>query len=248
MPAGIGRLAIAVAALSIPACSQFRPPAEGSERAKSIEKREGGGDPCVGQALIEDGEDGDDQIATRGGRGGFLYTFADDKGTSIEPKGDEVKPTGGGANGSSFALRIHGKLGEQEDAYAGIGFSFTEPKALYDASRWRGISFVARRGPNSAQAVRFKIPDVSTDPDGKVCTDCFNDFGVTFQVGEEWTRFEVAFADLTQEPDWGTPRPAAIEAGKVYGVQWQIIGRASEYDVWIDDVSFLGCPAPGQEK
>jgi hypothetical protein len=25
-------------------------------------------------------------------------------------------------------------------------------------------------------------------------------------------------------------------------VQWQVIGRASDYDIWIDDVSFLGCP------
>ena len=232
--------------LAMLGCAQFRPPAEGSERARAAEGP--AADPCAKQALIEDGEDGDDQIAVRAGRGGYLYTFADDKGTSIEPKGDDVKAVAGGAGGSSFALRVQGKLGAEGEPYAGIGFSFAEPKAAYDATRWRGMSFMARRGASSASAVRLKLPDVNTDPDGKACTECFNDFGVTFQVPEEWTRFEIAFADLTQEPDWGTPRPPAIDAGKLYGVQWQVIGRASDYDVWIDDVSFLGCPVDGQEK
>jgi hypothetical protein len=239
MDARCTHLALAAALLSAGAgCAQFRPPPPGAEPAAAA----GATDACGRDALIENGEDGDDQIATRGGRGGYLYTFADDKGTAIAPKGDDVKPAPGGAAGSELALNIQGKLADGEDAYAGIGFSFAEPKAAYDASRWKGLAFVARRGPTSAQALRLKLPDISTDPDGKQCTDCYNDFGVTFQVSEEWTRFEIAFADLKQEPDWGNPRPAAVDASKLYGVQWQVIGRASDYDIWIDDVSFLGCP------
>lgn len=219
-------------------CSQFKPPPPGSQPAGAAAAQ----DPCQRLAMIEDGEDGDSQIAVRGGRGGYLYTFADTAGTSISPTSDDVRPAPGGADGSEYALHISGKLGESENPYAGVGFSFTDPKGPYDASRWKGLSFVARRGATSAQAVRLKLPDLATDPDGKVCTDCYNDFGVTFQVGEDWTRYEVAFADLAQEPDWGNPRPASVDAGKVYGVQWQIIGRGQEYDIWIDDVSFLGCP------
>src|SRR5688572_3396878 len=140
------RLLIALP-VALAGCAQFRPPAEGSERARAAEGP--ASDPCAKQALIEDGEDGDDQIAVRAGRSGYLYTFADDKGTSIEPKGDDVKPAGGGAGGSSFALRVKGKLAADGEPYAGIGFSFSEPKASYDATSWRGLSFVAKRSASS---------------------------------------------------------------------------------------------------
>jgi len=224
-------------------CAQFRPPPKGADHEASATP-----DACSRGAQIENGEDGDDQIAVRDGRGGYLYTYGDDKGTELEPKGDDVRPASGGANGSEYALRIQGKLGDSDDAFAGIGFAFAEPKGPYDASRWRGVSFMARRSPATVAAARLKIPDVHTDPDGKVCTDCYNDFGVAFQLEEGWTRYEVDFANLKQEPDWGNPRPEKIDPAKLYGLQWQVVGRKGEFDLWIDDVSFLGCPTGGQEK
>ncbi len=85
------------------------------------------------------------------------------------------------------------------------------------------------------------MPDASTDPAGGVCTECYNDFGLPLQVTEEWTRFEVQFADLVQETGWGAPRPEAIDAAKLYGVQWQTAIAGASVDVEIDEVTFLGC-------
>ena len=113
---------------------------------------------------------------------------------------------------------------------------------LGDARAWKGVAFMARRGPTGSAFVRVKIPDAATAPEGKVCTECFNDFGVDFEVSEEWTRFEVAFADLKQQPDWGQPRPAAVDASKVYGLLWQVATKGGAIDLWIDDVTFVGCP------
>jgi endoglucanase len=223
-----------IVALLAAGCAQFRPPASGAAETAASSS-------CTDEARIEDAEDGDDQIVTRSGRGGYLYTYKDDKGTTIAPSGD-FSPSSGGANGSGSALHASGKLGDGGDMYAGLGFGFTEPKQPYDASRWRGIAFWARRGKDGPAMLRLKLPDANTDPDGKVCKDCYNDFGVDFELTEEWTRYVVDFADLKQEGGWGDPRPAAIDPAKLYGIQWQVSGRGAAFDVWIDEVSFVGCP------
>jgi hypothetical protein len=155
---------------------------------------------------------------------GTPYSYADERGTTIAAEG----------------LRLRGTLAGGGEVYAGVGLSL-DPKP-FDASRYDGIVFSARRTPGSAAHVRLKVPDVHTDPAGGVCTACYNDFGIPFQVTEEWTRYEVRFADLGQETGWGEPRPAAIDASKLYGVQWQVAVAGAEVDLAIRDVAFLGCP------
>jgi endoglucanase len=153
---------------------------------------------------------------------GDSYTYADEAGSQVA--GD--------------ARRITGTLASGGEVFAGVGLSFPEP---VDASRYRGIAFLARRGPGAAAHVRLKVPDVNTDPDGGVCTDCYNDFGISFQVTEEWTRYEAPFADLVQETGWGAPRPAAIDTSKLYGVQWQLAVAGAAVDLQLDQIEFLGC-------
>jgi len=217
--------------LPLAACSQFRPP-----ESSSAESRPHGGDSCT----IEDAEDHDDRILVRAGRGGYLYTYSDEHGTTISPSGD-FAVTRGGASGSQYSLRMTGLVGDAEEAYAGMGFEFREPKAPYDASRYRGITFVAKRGSKSAGTFRLKVPDAATDPDGGVCGECYNDFGIDFQVAEDWKRYQVSFEDLSQQGGWGDPRPDAIDPSKLYGLQWQVASRGADFDLWIDDVRFTGC-------
>ncbi len=218
-------------ATALAACAQFRPPVPGSDSASTAGR-------CAKKALIEDAEDGDDQIATIGGRGGYVYTFADDKGSKVDPGGD-FKPATGGADGSHRSLRIAGKMITGEDAYAGVGLGFHDPEAPYDASRYTGVSFWAKRSTASSAALRFMVPDALTDPAGKACTECDNDFGVNFEVTEEWTRFVVSFADLKQEGGWGAPRPDAIDKTRLYGLKWQVQTQGADFDVSIDQIAFV---------
>ena len=197
---------------------------------------------CSAAEDIEDGENLDDQVIVQGGRNGYIYTYKDESGTTLDQSGDSFMPGSGGAQGSRGALQISGKLGTGE-AYAGVGFSFVDPVGTYDASRYRGITFMAKRGKGDglAQSVRVKIPDGNTDPKGGVCSECYNDFGIDFAVTEEWTRFTVDFADLKQEDGWGDPKPGTLDTSKLYGIQWQVSAAGQSFDLWIDDVSFIGC-------
>ena len=56
----------------------------------------------------------------RGGRGGYVYTYVDEVGSSVQPSGD-FAPSSGGANGSNRAMRFHGNLAQSAEAYAGLG-------------------------------------------------------------------------------------------------------------------------------
>jgi len=199
-------------------------------------------DSCERQATIEDAEDRNDQILVRGGRGGYIYTYIDKAGSSIEPTESSFRMERGGAQGSKYAIRIHGKLAPSGETYAGVGLDFRNPRRPYNASKYKGVAFAARVAPGSTTHVRFKMPDVNTDQDAKVCTECFNDFGIGVELSEEWTRYEVPFAELKQESGWGNPRPPSVTAEKLMSLQWQVSAPGSSFDIWIDDITFTGCP------
>ncbi len=223
---------------SFSACSHFLPLEPGAQPGGAAAPVT---DSCEGRALIENAEDGDAQSLTRQGRGGYLYTYTDDKGSRVSPPSSAFKVAAGGPPGSAYALQMKGRTGDGDDVYAGMGFSFVDPKGAYDAAEYEGIAFVAKRGAGSAGTLRVKLPDANTEPGGGACKECYNDFGVDFELTEEWTRYVVKFANLKQESGWGSPRPERVDAKRLFGVQWQLSERAADFEVWIDDVTFVGC-------
>src|SRR5690242_11699825 len=63
------------------------------------------GKACPPEATIEDGEDGNNQVIVQDGRSGYIYTYSDPEGSTVEPAGGGVfNMTPGGANGSQYAL------------------------------------------------------------------------------------------------------------------------------------------------
>lgn len=222
-------------------CSHFLPLEPGATQNAGPGEPAPAADSCEARALIENAEDGDGQSATRQGRGGYLYTYADDKGTKVSPPSSKFKPAQGGPPGSRHALQMKGTTADGGDVYAGMGFSFVDPKGPYDASEYEGIAFLAKRGAGGPLSIRVKMPDANTDPQGGACEECYNDFGADFELNEEWTRYVVKFENLKQESGWGRPRPEQVDAKRLMGLQWQISAGSSEFDVWIDDVTFLGC-------
>lgn len=225
-----------------------RPPGGGGAEAAAGQNLEdtAEGKACGADGVVDDGEDNNNQVLAQKGRGGYWYTFADKGGTTITPTagaaGGTFSMSPGGANGSGFAARMNGKVSGTGTVYAGVGFNFADPKAPFDVTAYKGISFWAKRGENSTGALRVKLPDVNTDQDGRTCTECFNDFGVDLELTTTWTKYTVIFGAAQQMPGWGAPRPGAVESSKMYGVQWQVNTPGAEYDIWIDDVQFTGCP------
>ena len=200
---------------------------------------------CGPDGLIDDCEDNNNQIATVAGRGGYWYTFVDEAGTTIDPAPGGTYPMSeGGANGSGYAARMSGKIAENgSPLYAGLGFNWIDPKGQYDASKYGGIAFWAKKGPDKYGKIRIKIPDVDTDPDGGVCTECFNDFGIDLELTDTWTEYVVTWDIAKQMPYWGKPNPEKIDPKTLYSFQIQVNKAGQEYDIWIDDISFIGCGA-----
>jgi endoglucanase len=194
---------------------------------------------------ISDGENNSNQIADIQGRGGYWYTFVDDAGSTIVPEagknGGTFAMTPGGANGTQFAAHMTGSIGGGGTIYGGMGLNFVDPKGQYDASKFKGITFWAKKGPGSTGNVRLKVPDVSTDPDGKLCKECFNDFGLDLQLTEEWTQYTIPFTSMKMMKDWGSPRADGIDPKTLYGMQWQVNEPGAKFDVWIDEIAFTGC-------
>lgn len=229
--------ALSVAALSLLA-SACRVNPTSPDMANTTE-----GKACPPEATLEDGEDNNNQVNVQDGRSGYVYTYVDATGSSIDPAGGaQFSMTAGGANGSKFALRINGQLGSGDVVYAALGMNFTDPRGPYDASKYRGISFYAKKGPGSTSHVRIKFPDKNTDPDGGVCGACANDFGMRLSLSEEWQKFVVPFSALRQESGWGNPRPRSVDAEALYALQFQVNEKGRPFDIWIDDIAFTGCP------
>jgi endoglucanase len=186
--------------------------------------------------LIDDLEDNESQIVKKEGREGYWFTSADPEGSTILPKGD-FKPEPGGPNGSKYAAHVHGKIAPSgKSLYVSFGLSLLNPKGNYDASKYKGISFWAK-GPGK---VRFRLPDVDTDPAGDKCSDCYNHFGVDLFLTDQWTRYTVPFDRMTMQSGWGDPAPE-VNKKALFGVEWGFNTPGADYDIWIDDIEFVGC-------
>ncbi len=196
--------------------------------------------PCP-DGLLDDLEDGDGQIAKLGERGGYWFTYADKFGSTIEPK--KFAPEPGGPAGSKLAARMKGKVAENGDfPYVGMGFNFTNPKGLYDASKAAGVRFWAK-GPGR---VHMELPDANTTPEGDRCSDCYNDFGVFLALEPEWNRYTIPFDRFQQKPGWGDRAPAVAEH-ELYALEWQFDTYGAEYELWFDNVELVGCDLPEEQ-
>jgi endoglucanase len=230
-----------IASFPLLACSHTEPsPTTGGAGASTQ-----AGKDCPPSYTIDDSEDANNQVKVQNGRNGYWYTFIDKVGSTISPPANHTFiMSKGGANGSMYAARFLGKISSSGDPlYAGMGFNLTDPKGQFDASSFTGISFYAKAAPGSVKTIRLKVPDVSTDPDGKVCTECFNDFGADLTLTDQWKQYRIPFSDMAQMEGWGAPHPKGIDRSKLYAVQFQVNSPGAEYDIWVDDVAFA-CSVP----
>lgn len=191
--------------------------------------------PCPDGA-IDDAEDNNNQAMPLGGRNGYWYSFQDELGSEVWPKGEFVMSEGG-AESSKYAAMMKGKMAPAGDSvYVGMGINVLNPKTPYDASFAKGISFWAK-GPGR---IRFEVMDINTSPEGDRCTDCYNHFGVDLYLQDYWLRYTVPFEKMTQQPGWGDRAPS-ITSSAIYGMQWMFKTAGKDYQVWVDNIAFVGC-------
>lgn len=189
--------------------------------------------------LVEDFEDGNSQAVVLDGRDGYWWTHHDPNGSTIQP--EKFAPEDGGANGQGKALHVHGSTASADGAYgSSVGLNFSN-SGLYDGSKYAGISFKAKVGPNSTKKVRFKIGDVNTHGQLGTCKNCWNHFGKDLELSTDWKEYRIMFADATQVPGWGDPRPKNVSPDKLASIDFSI-DKGANFDLWVDDVQLLTCP------
>jgi len=188
--------------------------------------------------LLDDFEDGNTQLSEIAGRNGYWWKAHDPDGSTIGP-GDST-PVKEGVNGS-FGMYFAGQTASTDTAWGvNFGANFTNDSSVYDASKYAGITFKAKAGPNSTKTVRFKIGDINTHQDLGICTDCWNHFGQDLKLTEDWEQYTILFSEMRQLDGWGNPRPGSITPKELYSFDISI-GKSSTFEIWIDDWAFVEC-------
>jgi hypothetical protein len=218
--------------------AQTRRDSAGAGSAVAAVKRCPHGVRVANDGDMDDFEDGNNQLTKLAGRDGYWWVKKDDFGSTVS-----MMPDDGGAGGSEVAMHMMGitTSGQGDENWgAGVGVNFVTQGQLYDASKYAGIAFKAKAGPKASRQVRFKIGDANTHPDGKVCTKCWNHFGMDLTLTGEWREYPILFSEVQQEPGWGSPRPESVTPSKLIAIDWTI-GPGQVYDLWIDDLVLLEC-------
>lgn len=191
--------------------------------------------------LLDDFEDGNTQLADIDKRGGYWWKSQDAAGSEFSTEG--FKPADGGADGSAKGGHAAGKTvsGSPTDAW-GVNFGANfSAQGVYDASKYVGIVFKAKKTKDSTAPVRFKVGDINTHPDsGGQCKSCWNHWGMDLHLTTEWKEYKILFSDLRQAAGWGDPRPKSIVPDKVFSFDFSI-GSSGTFDIWVDDFYFLTC-------
>lgn len=212
----------------------------------------GGGTAPADVEVIDDMEDGDAGIFPDHGRNGYWYTGGDlTKGAVLTPPSGTFAMTKLPAGDrSDYAASV--KAENFVDWGSVIGFNFLEKTGKpqpYDASAYCGVHFWGKAA--APVTLRLRVPDVSTHPNGGVCTDpgasgtaCYDHFGSAVAFGKVWAEYSFKFADLTQIGTGYHPANGKISTDKLFALEWALPGGqpAKTYQVWVDDVEFLKCP------
>jgi hypothetical protein len=183
-------------------------------------------------ALIDDLEDGDENVLPNYGLSGEWYMVSDATTGSLNPPvGSVPVPTNAGAVGSGRSMHFTASGFTRWGAGMAVGLSAYG--CAYDASKQTGIEFHVK----GSGSVLVQVGTVQTVPAANhgTCTGSCNDlFGTTVTATSTWTLRKAVFANLAQA-GWGTP--ASFDPSQLLYVQFTV-QPGSSLDLYIDNLSF----------
>jgi len=213
---------------------------------------------CGDPMLIDDMEDGDNEICLSGGRSGTWWSTSDGTSTDLTPAMGSVFTQTlipGGRGTSHVAARLAGSGFTQWGGQ--MAFDFVKGNGnTYDASAADGITFWMK---TDAGGFDFAIdtPETITPPDGS-CMDTATalncnrswHFWVAAPAPDTWFQVAVPFAALAQMPGVSPTTnnllrgSATWDPTKLSRVKFTA-NTADSFELWVDDVRFYNCPAGG---
>lgn len=199
-------------------------------------------------AILSTFEDGANGIKQVEGRNGGWYVYNDKTpGATQSPAEGKVAATGGGACGTDFALKTTGSGFATWGA--GIGTDLKgmgANKSPYDVSKYQGITLWLKAG-RADMPVRVKLTDTETTQkaNGGNCENpaagaavCDNAYGTGLTLTTEWKKYQLPFAEMTQEI-WGK-KLNAFPASSILALQIQVGAADGKdgFELWVDNVGF----------
>ncbi|MDY7012833.1 MAG: CIA30 family protein [Cyanobacteriota bacterium] len=179
--------------------------------------------------LIDTLEDGD-RFNQWGGTW-FTYDDRNQGGNSkIVPEGySAFQPQSGGAEGSSLAARMTGKVTTTyENSFIGMGTDLNNPNDPVNIRGFNGIEFWAK---GDGKTYRFKLRSPATAD--------YDDYGYNISPTPEWKLYRIPFEQLKQE-GWGQAVDRETALSEVISVTWQTLGRPhNSVELAVDNIKFL---------
>ncbi len=181
------------------------------------------------QPLIDDFEDGDDEVARLEGRSGLWRWVRD---TDLPRSSPALLPIPRPNPRPGNQLAVHVKGGRLLDWGAVVEFNFVP--GCYDASVYQGLSFQAK-GPGRIFVAPREVGVIPVALGGSCTEDCHNAHVKKIELSAQWKTYEVRFSEVEQR---GYNKPA-FNPSRLNSLAFQIHPEDTPYDVWLDDVRFL---------
>lgn len=198
------------------------------------------GDPA--EPVLDDLEDGDNDLPRFAGRQGGWYVVNDMTGNQM-PSGAANMPVVPTTPGFMSSYAMHTVGGGFTEWGAVLGLVLLpqpppRPPCPYDLSRHSGLRF-AVRGMTSGATVWVQVATVQThrQEQGGTCMlggDCGDHHGIFVPVSATWTSVDVNFSDLAQN-GWGAPFD--LDLRQVLNIEF-LVGANSTFDLWVDQLAF----------
>ena len=213
----------------------------------------GAGAPLVDPNLIDDFEDHDKiiNIENNPRRDGIWDTGNDATPGGVQtPSPGKFLPAALAAadapyKNDLYAAHTTGKGFTMYGAYMNVSMRAVADYAntpVYDASSYKGISFIAKASASSSKAMRVRFVSGDTDPRGKKCKTtgpqtelCYNHYFAAVTLTTAWALYTLDFANFAQGGD-GMIDPT-IDLKEMYGLEFYF-SVSNDYDLWLDDLSF----------
>ena len=151
----------------------------------------------------------------------------------------------------AFAAYTKGSGFTNYGAYMNVSmrsFAVYANTPVYDASGYKGISFLAKVGDGATKSMRVRFVSSDTDPRGKLCklsTDtptptqdqlCYNHYFADATLTTAWATYVLDFDQFMQGVD-GMQNPTINLAG-MFGLEFYF-DKNTVFEVWIDDLKFV---------
>ncbi len=221
-----------------------------------------GGATTVSSDLIDDFEDGDKliNIINSPRRDGIWDTNNDGTvGGTEAPAPGMFVPAALDANtastaaaapyaGDTYAAHLTGKGFTNFGAYMNVSMravAVFNDTPYYDATGYKGISFIAKVGSTASaiKAMRVRFVSGDTDPRGKKCMTtgvqtglCYNHYYASVTLTPAWKLYQINFSDFVQGAD-GMINPS-IDTKEMYGMEFYF-APSTTFDLWLDDLTFF---------